>query len=222
MQTKKLRPQALVEIIFDLGYLAFAAIIGVYLLMQQGEMAQIYGALAIVLCGGDAFHLIPRVFALATNGMEKHTKALGFGKFVTSITMTIFYVLLYYIWQAMYEIVLPAWLAPLVLALAAARILLCFFPQNEWFSKSPSLRFAIYRNIPFACLGAIVAGLFAISGTRGYADGFEFMAVAIALSFVFYFIVVLFAGKNKKLGAFMLPKTCAYIWILCMGLSLVK
>ena len=34
-----------------------------------------------------------------TTGLENYTYALGIGKFITSITMTIFYVILYYIWR---------------------------------------------------------------------------------------------------------------------------
>ena len=60
--------------------------------------------MAALLGAGDAFHLLPRSYALWTTGLEANATALGFGKFVTSITMTIFYVILYYIWQERYQI----------------------------------------------------------------------------------------------------------------------
>lgn len=49
--------------------------------------------MSIILGFGDAFHLIPRVIALMTTGFfSDHAASLGFGKFVTSITMTIFFI----------------------------------------------------------------------------------------------------------------------------------
>ncbi len=47
--------------------------------------------MAVVLGAGDSFHLIPpRAIALCTTGLENYTVPLGIGKFITSITMTIF------------------------------------------------------------------------------------------------------------------------------------
>lgn len=223
MKKIKLTPPAIVEIIFDIAYLLFAISAGIFLLLKGNEnMAVIlYGMLAVILGCGDAFHLLPRVYSLFTDTMDSNFKALGFGKLVTSITMTVFYVMLYYVWQLLYRTNLPVWVTVLALGCAVIRIVICVFPQNRWFQKDTSFRFAIYRNIPFVILGAIVAILFAIGGADGYYAGFELMSPAIILSFVFYLAVVLFAGKYKKLGMLMLPKTCTYIWIICMGFSLI-
>ena len=47
-------------------------------------------------------------------------------------------------------------------ALAIARIALCLAPQNAWTSATPPLSWGIYRNIPFALLGALIVVLFYI------------------------------------------------------------
>ena len=60
--------------------------------------------MAVVLGCGDAFHLIPRAIALCTTGLENYTVALGIGKMITSVTMTLFYVLLYYVWRVRYQV----------------------------------------------------------------------------------------------------------------------
>ena len=39
---------------------------------------------------GDSFHLIPRALALCTTGLENFTVPLGLGKWITSVTMTVF------------------------------------------------------------------------------------------------------------------------------------
>lgn len=217
---KKLNPIALVEIIFDAAYLLFAFIAGFYLLSQaQGNLIiTLYGFLALTLVFGDSFHLFPRIYAQATNSMEQHYKALGFGKGMTSVTMTLFYVLLYYIWRIYFNIGSTPVLTMVIFGLAGIRILLCLMPQNGWLKKDPSFIWNIIRNIPFAILGGILIVLFAL---QGMGNPFEWMWLAVTLSFLFYLIVVLFADKHKALGSFMLPKTCMYIWIICMGFALL-
>lgn len=54
--------------------------------------------MAVTLGFGDSFHLIPRAYALCPTGLSDYVFALGIGKFITSITMTVFYILLYYVW----------------------------------------------------------------------------------------------------------------------------
>ncbi len=89
--------QALIETLFDLVYLTTVVTLGVRMLRQSRGSAQftLFGAMAVVLGAGDAFHLVPRALALCTTGLENYTVALGMGKWITSVTMTIFYVLLY-------------------------------------------------------------------------------------------------------------------------------
>ena len=52
-------------------------------------------SLALVLAGGDAFHLVPRCLNYFID--YDFTPFLGVGKLVTSITMTIFYVVILFI-----------------------------------------------------------------------------------------------------------------------------
>ena len=49
-----------------------------------------FGIMAVLLESGDAFRLVPRAFALCTTGLENFTVQLGLGKWITSVTMTIF------------------------------------------------------------------------------------------------------------------------------------
>lgn len=223
MKKTKLKPQAIVETIFDISYLIFALAAGIMLISKgAGTATMLYGAMALILGFGDAFHLLPRVYSLCTDTMDKNMYILAFGKLFTSITMTVFYLLLYLFWQIYYGFTLQWSVTALVAFLATVRIILCLLPQNKWFSKQPSFRFAIYRNIPFALLGAVVAVLFAVPTAIGATDGFTMMPYAIVLSFAFYLVVVLGATKRPALGAFMLPKTCVYIWMICMGFSMLK
>jgi hypothetical protein len=121
---------------------------------------------------GDAFHLVPRAIALCTTGLADYTVALGIGKLITSITMTIFYLLLYYVWRQRYQIKEQKNITSIVWFLSIARIILCLFPQNEWTSAAPSLAWGIYRNIPFALLGLVIV-IFFYRSARQNADKYH-------------------------------------------------
>ena len=91
--------QAIMETAFDAVYLITVLTLGIRMIRQPGAARQfhLFGWMAVVLGAGDAFHLVPRAWALCTTGLENYTVALGLGKAITSVTMTVFYVLLYYV-----------------------------------------------------------------------------------------------------------------------------
>ena len=183
---------------------------------------QLFGIMAVVLGVGDSFHLVPRAYALCTSGLDNFTALLGIGKFVTSITMTVFYVILYYIWRIRYRVKGKNGLTLAVYGLAAARIALCLFPQNQWTSASAPLSWGIYRNIPFALLGLLVIVLFYQSARTQRDQAFRHMWLTIVLSFVFYIPVVLWADAVPMIGMLMIPKTCAYVWTVLIGFNAMK
>ncbi len=216
--------QALAETIFDAFYLTFAVVIGIYLIKNggKGSLVQKFGIMAIVLGAGDAFHLVPRVYSLWTTGLAANVVALGIGKLITSITMTIFYLILYYIWRERYKVAGRKALTITMWALTIARVALCAFPQNQWLSYPQPLLWGILRNIPFAIMGVILIVLFAQEAKRANDRVFRFMWLAITLSFLFYIPVVLFAEQIPMLGMLMIPKTLAYVWVVIMGLNLYR
>ena len=48
------------------------------------------------------------------------------------------------------------------------------------------------------------------------------MAAAIIISFGCYLPVTLFRKTKPKVGLLMIPKTCAYMWIIVMGLQILS
>ncbi|MEG2769992.1 MAG: hypothetical protein RR902_04160 [Oscillospiraceae bacterium] len=216
--------QAIMETLFDIAYLSTVVTVGV-LMMKKGKgnlQYWLFGVMAVTLGCGDAFHLVPRAIALCTTGLENYTVALGVGKFITSITMTVFYILLYYVWRLRYEIKGKLPLTVSVFALAVVRIVLCLLPQNRWTSADAPLFWGIMRNIPFAIMGIIVIVLFFISARKANDKAFRFMWLTIVLSFAFYIPVVLFADIIPIVGVLMIPKTCAYVWSILIGYCEMK
>ncbi len=209
----KLMP-ALPESIFDICYLVFAIVSGVLLLKKSKgrKYVRIFGIMTLLLGCGDAFHLVPRVLNYWTDG--DYTAALGIGKLVTSITMTLFYILIEYARRDRYKITGEKGALASVWILGIIRIALCCFPQNGWTSAEPSLLWGILRNIPFALLGILTVVLWFKSAKND--KPLKLMWLAVTLSFLFYIPVVLFAQTMPMIGMLMLPKTCMYVWMIVM------
>ena len=216
--------QAIFETLFDIVYLVTVITLGILMIRSsRGEKQYLlYGVMAVTLGCGDAFHLVPRAIALCTTGLENYTAALGIGKLVTSVTMTLFYVLLYYVWRARYQVSGQKGTTATVWVLALARIALCLMPQNAWTSAAPPLSWGIYRNIPFTILGVLIVVLFYRSAKEQQDKPFRFLWLSVVVSFACYIPVVLFADTVPAVGMLMIPKTCAYVWAVLIGFNAMK
>ena len=216
--------QAIFETLFDIVYLVTVIILGIRMIRGSKGQKQylLFGIMAVTLGCGDAFHLVPRAIALCTTGLEHYTAALGIGKLITSVTMTLFYVLLYYVWRSRYQVSGQRGTSIAVWALALVRIALCLMPQNAWTSAAPPLSWGIYRNIPFAILGALIVVLFFRSARENQDRPFRYLWLTVVLSFACYIPVVLFADAVPAVGMLMIPKTCAYVWTVLIGYHAMK
>ena len=216
--------QAIMETLFDIAYLSTVITLGVMMIRRSKGVRQymLFGIMAVVLGGGDAFHLVPRAMALCTTGLASYAAALGIGKLVTSITMTAFYILLYYVWRVRYHVSGKNEITVAVWVLSLARVLLCLMPQNAWTSLEAPLSWGIYRNIPFALLGLLIIVLFYQSSRAMNDRPFWNLWLTVVLSFAFYIPVVLFADSVPNVGILMIPKTCAYVWTVLIGFNAMK
>ena len=216
--------QAIFETLFDAVYLVTVIALGILMIRVSRGRKQylLFGIMEVTLGCGDAFHLVPRAVALCTTGLESYTAALGIGKLITSVTITLFYVLLYYVWRSRYRINGQRGLSVAVWLLALVRIALCLMPQNAWTDATPPLSWGIYCNIPFAILGALIVVLFFKSTRENQDRPFRHLWLTVVLSFACYIPVVLFADKIPAVGMLMIPKTCAYVWTVLIGFIAMK
>lgn len=216
-------PQAIAETVFDVLYLGFALSAGLTMLIKgKDPLVKKAGLMAALLGAGDSFHLVPRSYALWTTGLEANAAALGVGKLITSITMTLFYLILYYVWRERYQIKERKGLTAVMWTLSVLRIALCLLPQNQWLTYRQPLFYGVLRNIPFAMMGVIIIVIFAQETKKAGDSVFRFMPLAVGLSFGFYLPVVLFSGILPIIGMLMIPKTMAYVWIVLMGWRLYR
>ena len=147
------------ETIFDICYLLIAVIFGVYILVKnKNKLGKLMGCATLILGIGDAFHLVPRMLNYFVE--SDFTSALGLGKLITSITMTIFYIFMYYIYKNNYKNSDSKKIKLIVWILAIIRIVLCLLPQNKWITNDGPIIIGIVRNIPFVLLGLLIIVLF--------------------------------------------------------------
>lgn len=135
--------------------------------------------------------------------------------------MTVFYIILLYIWKHTF----PTFKAPFIVEAmiyisAIIRIVVCFLPQNDWCGDEGNLTLSIIRNAVFAVTGIGIIILYAMTGNTGDLHMTR-MVAAIIISFGCYLPVTLLSKKKPKIGLLMIPKTCAYMWVIAMGLQLL-
>lgn len=225
MKNNNYKPQIsdVMEAIFDAAYLIFDLIAAIlFFLFSKGNVLFIfYGILTLTLCGGDAFHLVPRIKRAVWGSNEKIKKQLGIGLQVSSITMTAFYIILMYIWKFTFpEYKVPVIIEAIIWISAIVRMVICLFPQNNWCNEEGNRTLSVIRNAVFAVTGIGVILLYLIS-RNAYGYHMTRMVAAILISFGCYIPVTLFSKTKPRVGLLMIPKTCAYMWIIAMGLQLL-
>ena len=157
MKKNNYKPQIpdVMEAIFDAAYLIFdlAAAILFFIFSKGNILFVLYGILTLTLCGGDAFHLVPRIIRAVRGSDEKIKRQLGIGLQVSSVTMTVFYIILMYIWKFTFpELKLPVILEAVIWISAVVRIVICMLPQNNWCTEDGNIKLSIIRNSVFAPL----------------------------------------------------------------------
>ena len=94
MEENNYKPQIpdVMEAIFDAAYLIFDLVAAIlFFTFSKGNILFVlYGILTLTLCGGDAFHLVPRIIRAVRGSNDKIKRQLGIGLQVSSVTMTVF------------------------------------------------------------------------------------------------------------------------------------
>ncbi|WP_209019091.1 DUF2871 domain-containing protein [Peptoniphilus raoultii] len=203
----------LIEVFFDISYLCIILGLGFRLLLENNRDAKKFALMTLILGLGDGAHLLPRIVSnLTVNGFEKYVFFLSWGEFVTSITMTFFYLLFYdYYKKISGDNNRNKTIA--IYFLAAIRIICVLLPQNLW-SSSGNYLFSIIRNIPFAIMGLVL-----IIWTFKFRkkEGLENVSLLITASFICYLPVVALSRFFPLFGLLMIPKTVAYVLLVLRG-----
>ena len=175
--------------------------------------------LALLLVGGDAFHLIPRIIYDFRGKLEKKDFLFGLGSLISSITMTVFYNILISFGDTLEynENMYNLFIEKSILVLTIIRILILLLPWNRWYTSEPNRKWAIIRNTPFMIIGLlIVCGFINILNyTHNYSRSFYIIImITVIFSFIFYLPVAVFGKEKPAVGMLMIPKTICYMIML--------
>lgn len=171
--------------------------------------------MALILGFGDMFHLIPRIAGHIAGDVNSFPIYLGLGKLITSITMSVFYyLLLRNVEDRFKKTSFTHWF---IISLLIIKVLSAALPYNNWFTNDVSYQFSIIRNIPF-----LIMGFYLIFIMYKYAIGandkaYKKIATGILLSFLFYIPVIFVAPFVAPVGALMMPKTIAYLYVIIVA-----
>ncbi len=199
------------ESAFDIIYLLFAVTAGICILCRRRDrIGMLMGSATLILGCGDAFHLVPRVLNYFIDA--DFTAWLGIGKLITSVTMTVFYVLMYRLWIDVCKRREAKGLGAAVYVLSLVRVILCALPQNRWLENNSSVLWGIIRNVPFVALGVVIVWIY--YKTRKEIGVLRPVWLLVALSFLFYIPVAVAAPLLPILGMLMLPKTVCYMILI--------
>ena len=160
------------EVLFNLVYLVLVWALVVAMIRRYPQVSaesRRLGRLFIwafaLLALGDTGHVGFRVLAYAVGNLETTFKIggaevglVGAGVFSTSVTVTLFYVIMLMLWRERFG--RPyGWSGGLLFAAAVVRLGLMLLPQNEWNRVVSPQPWATYRNLPLMLLGIGVAYL---------------------------------------------------------------
>ncbi len=215
-----------VEIVFNISYLVVIWGLVLVLLRKRGSVSS--GKLRLanltilafgLLAFGDTGHVGFRVMAYAVGGLDStlplaglNLTYVGVGALMTAITVTLFYVVMLFMWRERFHKSFGWFEVSLILA-AIVRLVLMSLPANSWNSIVPPQPFSVIRNLPLIYSGLGIAFLILRDAIRAGDKTFKWIGVMILVSYACYAPVILFVQQAPLLGMLMIPKTLAYVAI---------
>ena len=192
------------EIFFDGLYLSLVIFLGIRMLLINHEDSKTLGAMTLLLGLGDSFHLVPRIIAnVMDNGFVLNSTSLFIGTRVSSITMSIFYLLFYFYIKKTKDLKNKG-LDLTMLGLFVARLVTVFMSFKD-------ANIDLISNLPFVIMGIIdIVLLFKNRNLKV----FKGLYIYVFFSFLFYIPVVLFKKTYPSVGMLMMPKTVMYVLIV--------
>ena len=172
-----------------------------------------------LLALGDTGHVGFRVLAYALGDFTliltvwgQPIGLVGLGAMATAFTVTLFYVMILYVWRARFRREF-GWFESSLLAAAPVRFGLMVLPGNRWNSVVPPQPWSITRNLPLMLQGLGVAYLILRDARAARDRTFLWIGVMILMSYACYIPVIFYVQQAPLLGMLMIPKTVAYLGI---------
>jgi hypothetical protein len=215
------------EIIFNISYLViiWSLVITMITKFKRVDYRRISTAKCFLwayflLALGDTGHVGFRAYAYIAGGIEKHSELVGIGTLTTAVTVTIFYVLMIFVWKNRYNKNIGL-VCFVLIAAAIARLAILFMPQNDWSSIVPPFTWSLYRNIPLMIQGIGAAFLILYEAVKHKDNSFKWIGIMILVSYACYIPVILLVQNMPLIGMLMIPKTIAYLAAAFIGYNIL-
>ncbi len=186
---------------------------------QERRLAELVRLAFLLLVFGDTGHVGFRVLAFARGGLETTIPLFGvpmnlagLGSLTTGVTVTLFYMVMVYVWLLRYDRHDNFWSLLLILA-GVVRLFMLALPHNDWNNPISTYPMGLYRNIPLMIQGWGLLIPILLDAYRRKDGTFQWIGWAMVASYLFYTPVILWAYKIPLLGMLMIPKTIAYLVI---------
>jgi len=215
---------AIFETVFNVVYLL--VVWGLVVLMacrdsqveaSKKSLARLFLIAFILLAAGDTGHVGFRVVAHLMNALDKQVMVIGtpmaltgVGSMMTAYTVTMFYMVLVYIWIERFN-KKSNWFTWFLFVIGVVRLVFMALPANDWGGFVIPQTASLIRNGFLVIQGLGMIGLYLHSAYKTNDRAFKWIGWSIVLSFAFYTPVILFAQRYPLVGMLMIPKTCAYV-----------
>ncbi len=215
-----------VEVIFNISYLIVVWGLVAAMLVRRAKVApQNQRTAAVVLWAfgllalGDTGHVGFRVWAYALGDLNARISVMGLsigliglGTLMTSVTVTLFYMLMVEFWRTRFE-KHYGWFGYLLLLAGIVRFVLMIPAANAWDSVTPPQPWSIIRNLPLMLQGLGVTYLILRDAITHRDRASLWVAGLILVSFACYIPVIFLAPQYPLVGMLMIPKTLAYLGV---------
>jgi hypothetical protein len=190
---------------------------------RDNHLLTLFTAAFLFLAVGDTGHVGLRIVGYLRSDINSSTRIggmeiglVGVGALATAVTVSIFYIIMLYIWREYSGKRFTVWHFVLM-AIMGFRFAVMLFPQNQWNSSVPPLGWSVLRNIPLTIFGLSVAFLFIRDALHKKDKVFLWIGICIVISYGFYIPVILLVQRVPVIGMLMIPKTIAYVAIAVIG-----
>ena len=196
-------------IIFILSSIA----VGSQLLLssKDNRLKKIIGFMLLFLGIGEGFHIVPRLLEIFTSEINKYQSMIETGRFISSIAILFFYLILYWFRSGFYKKEISKNRTYIVLFIGIIGVVLSiiFKDNTEYFLVA-------LRNIPLLALGLVVITEFKKESLVEAGKPFKYLWLALLLSLVFTISFELLSTNFDLFIILMMPKSLMFIWIVYM------
>lgn len=198
---------------FYIIFILFSLGVGTHLLLSSkgNRLKKILGFMLVFLGIGEGFHIVPRLLEIFSSEINKYQSLIETGRFISSITILLFYLILYKFWSMFYEKEISKNRMYIVLLIAVIGVVLSII-----FKDNTDYLTVTLRNMPLLALGLVVIIKFKKESLFKAGKSFKYLWLALLLSLVFTISFELLSTNFELFIILMMPKSLMFIWVVYM------